>query len=100
MSDKDTANGKAAAEPKPEPKDQLVETQHTIVLDGQEIRYTVTAGTIVLKEEAEKTGDKAGESEGEKPKASVFFIAYTRDDAPDKTRRPLTFSFNGGPGSS
>ena len=40
------------------------------------------------------------ESEGEKPKASVFFIAYTVDDVPDKTRRPLTFSFNGGPGSS
>ena len=40
------------------------------------------------------------ESEGEKPKASVFFIAYTRDDDADKTKRPLTFSFNGGPGSS
>ncbi len=100
MSDKDTANNKAPAESKPEPKDQLVETKHTIILAGQEIRYTVTAGTIILKEEAEKTGDKAGESEGEKPKASVFFIAYTRDDVPDKAQRPLTFSFNGGPGSS
>jgi carboxypeptidase C (cathepsin A) len=60
----------------------------------------VTAGTIVLKEETEKKGEKAGEAEGEKPKAAVFFIAYTRDDVQDKTRRPLTFSFNGGPGSS
>jgi carboxypeptidase C (cathepsin A) len=100
MTEKNTADGKAAAEPKPAPTDQLVTTQHTTLLAGQEIRYTVTAGTIVLKEEAEKIGEKAGESEGEKPKASVFFIAYTRDDVPDKTQRPLTFSFNGGPGSS
>ena len=100
MTEKDAANGKAAAEAKPAPTDQLVVTQHTILLRGEGIRYTVTAGTIILKEEAEKTGDKAGEAEGEKPKASVFFIAYTRDDAPDKARRPLTFSFNGGPGSS
>lgn len=35
-----------------------------------------------------------------KPKASVFFIAYTRDDAGDKSKRPVTFTFNGGPGSS
>ncbi len=100
MADKDTANGESAAKTKPEPQDQLVETKHTILLDGEEIRYTVTAGTIILKEETEKSGDKAGEAEGEKPKASVFFVAYTRDDAPDKARRPLTFSFNGGPGSS
>ena len=93
-------NGKPTEEKLPEPKDQIVETKHSITLGGQEIKYTVTCGTIVLKEEAEKKGDQAGESEGEKAKASVFFIAYTRDDVPDKTKRPLTFSFNGGPGSS
>ncbi len=100
MTEKDISTSKPTEEAKPTPKDQLVETTHTILLDGQEIRYTVTTGTIILKEEAEKIGEKAGEAEGEKPKASVFFIAYTRDDVPDKTRRPLTFSFNGGPGSS
>jgi carboxypeptidase C (cathepsin A) len=91
---------KNAENHQPIPKDQIVETKHTITIGGQEIKYTVTAGTIVLKEEAEKKGDKAGESEGEKPKASIFFIAYTRDGVPTKARRPLTFSFNGGPGSS
>ena len=106
MPDKDTTEsrtnqeGKSAEESKPAPKDQLVETQHTVVIGGQEIKYTVTAGTIVLKEEAEKKGEKAGEAEGEKPKATVFFIAYTRDDVEDKSKRPVTFSFNGGPGSS
>ncbi len=99
MTDKSEAENKPE-EKKPELKDQLVQTQHTIVIDGQTIEYTVTTGTIVLKEEAEKTGDKAGESEGEKPKATVFFIAYTRKDVTDPAARPITFSFNGGPGSS
>jgi carboxypeptidase C (cathepsin A) len=81
-------------------KDLLVETKHTITLDGVEIPYTVTCGTIVLKEESVKEGEKEGEAEGEKPKATIFFIAYTRDDVLDKSVRPVTFSFNGGPGSS
>jgi carboxypeptidase C (cathepsin A) len=84
-------------EKKPEPKDNLVETKHTVVIAGREIKYTVTAGTIVLKEE---TPDREKESEGEKPKAAFFFVAYTLDEVKDKTRRPLTFSYNGGPGSS
>ncbi|MBL8058756.1 MAG: hypothetical protein JNK29_18775 [Anaerolineales bacterium] len=101
MSDKDKDKDKDGVPPaRPEPKDQLVETKHTVVIAGQEIRYTVTAGTLVLKEEAEKTGEQAGVAEGEKPKAAVFFVAYTRDDVPDSARRPVTFSFNGGPGSS
>jgi len=87
-----------------EAKDNLVETKHTVVIGGQPVAYTVTTGTMVLKEEAEGKGEKAGAAEGEKPKASVFFIAYTRDDGrdgvPDKAKRPVTFSFNGGPGSS
>ena len=49
---------------------------------------------------SEKTGDKAGEAEGEKPKATVFFVAYTLKDVDDTAQRPITFSFNGGPGSS
>jgi carboxypeptidase C (cathepsin A) len=91
---------KKADESKPVPQDQIVEVQHMVTIGAQEISYTVTTGTLVLKEESEKTGDKAGESEGEKPKASIFFVAYTRNDVADKARRPITFSFNGGPGSS
>lgn len=84
----------------PTPQDNLVTTHHTIALDGQTIAYTVTAGAIMLKEEAEKTGEDEGASEGEQPKASIFFIAYTKDGVDDPASRPLTFSFNGGPGSS
>ncbi len=86
-----------AEDKKIELKDNLVETRHSLVLDGKEIKYTVTAGTMVMKEE---TTDRDKESEGEKPKAVFFFVAYTKDDAKDKSKRPITFSYNGGPGSS
>jgi carboxypeptidase C (cathepsin A) len=77
-----------------------VETHHSLAIDGREVSYTVTCGTLVLKEEAEKKGEQEGESEGEKPRASIFFVAYTRDGMDDTRKRPVTFSFNGGPGSS
>ena len=84
-------------EEKPAPKDNLVETKHSLTIGGREIKYTVTTGTMVLKEE---TADREKESEGEKPRAQIFFIAYTKDGVKDKAKRPVTFSFNGGPGSS
>lgn len=95
--EKETKNGTdKEKETKPEPADVIVQTHHIITVAGQELKYTVTTGTIVLKEEEEKE-EKA---EGEKAKASIFFIAYTKDDVPDSAQRPVTFSFNGGPGSS
>ncbi len=89
-------NDKEQEEKKPTPEDKLSVTQHTAVINGTEINYTVTCGTLVLKEEAEKEG----KSEGEKAKASIFFVAYTKDGVEAMASRPLTFSFNGGPGSS
>lgn len=89
-------NEKKEETPKPEIKDNLVETKHHITLNGETFAYTVTTGTLVLKEESEKDGA----SEGEKPKASFFFVAYTRENVSDPRSRPLTFSFNGGPGSA
>ena len=69
------------------PRDQISTTQHSVTIDGQAINYTARAGTIVMKDE-EGTA-----------KASFFFVSYTRDGA-DPARRPITFTFNGGPGSS
>jgi carboxypeptidase C (cathepsin A) len=100
MADQEKEAKKTDEAAPPIPKDHLVETKHTLLIGDQEIRYTVTCGTMVLKEEAEKRGEKEGESEGEKPRATIFFVAYTRDDVLDRYNRPLTFSFNGGPGSS
>jgi carboxypeptidase C (cathepsin A) len=84
-------------EKKPEPKDNLVETNHSVVINGKEIKYQVITGTIVIKEE---TPDREKEAEGEKPKATFFFVAYFKEGVADKSKRPITFSFNGGPGSS
>ena len=70
------------------PEEKMVQTKHTIKIGGQEIKYTATAGTILLK------------LEDGTPKASVFYIAYTKDDVSDTAKRPVTFTFNGGPGSA
>lgn len=75
------------------PKEERVQTHHTLTIGGQTIHYTATAGTLVLREEKEEEGEP-------KAKASIFYIAYTKDDAGEIGSRPLTFSFNGGPGSS
>ena len=56
-------------------------------IGGQEIKYKASAGTILLRDEDDK------------PTASIFYIAYTREDVA-LSNRPVTFSFNGGPGSS
>ncbi len=91
------ADAEKKKEEKPEPKDNLVETRHSVTIGGKEIKYTALAGTMVMKEEGT---DRNKESEGEKARAQVFFIAYTRDDVEDRATRPITFCFNGGPGSS
>ena len=98
MADKEeTPKPEEKKEEKPAPKDNLVESQHSLTVGGRELEYTVTAGTMVLKEE---TPDRDKEAEGAKPRAEIFFVAYTRQDVEDRSHRPITFSFNGGPGSS
>jgi carboxypeptidase C (cathepsin A) len=62
-------------------------THHTTKIDGVSITYTANTGTMVLRDEDGK------------PKASVFYISYTKDGA-DEATRPVTFFFNGGPGSA
>ncbi len=78
------------------PADHIVTSKHKIRINGENIAYTVSCGTVVLKEDSEKDGTR----EADKPRATMFFIAYTRDGVKDPAKRPVTFSFNGGPGSS
>jgi carboxypeptidase C (cathepsin A) len=87
---------KSEKKERPEPTDQISVTRHRLRIGRREIAYTATCGCVVMKEEMEKEG----KHEGEKARARVFFIAYTLDDVADKAARPVTFSFNGGPGSS
>ncbi|WKZ37192.1 MAG: hypothetical protein QY332_04530 [Anaerolineales bacterium] len=88
---------KKEKEEKPVPKDNIVTTKHSVRIGGKTIKYTVATGTMVLKEEV---NDKEKDTEIEKPRAQIFFTAYTMDGVKDKSKRPITFSFNGGPGSS
>ena len=62
-------------------------THHTLQLDGKTLNYTATAAEMPLK-------NAEGETE-----AHIFYVAYTMDGA-DASKRPLTFCFNGGPGSA
>jgi carboxypeptidase C (cathepsin A) len=78
-----------------EPADDLVTTHHSITIDGAELAYTVTTGRMVLRLEGH-TDDKF---DGQKARAEVFVTAYTVD-SDDPGSRPVTFAFNGGPGSS
>jgi carboxypeptidase C (cathepsin A) len=91
----DAAEAGAGAPKESEPTDDLVTTHHSITIDGAELAYTVNAGRMVLRLE-EHTDDKF---DGQQPKAEVFVVAYTADDA-EPGSRPVTFAFNGGPGSS
>lgn len=65
-----------------------VETKHRVRIGGADVAYTATTGMLAL------------EDDDGKPTANIFFVAYTRDGVDNVSQRPLTFSFNGGPGSS
>ncbi len=80
--------GPAAEKPAADIQDKIVTTHHKAMIGGSSIAYTANAGTLVLRDEDGKA------------KASMFFVAYTRDGVQDLAKRPITFTYNGGPGSS
>jgi carboxypeptidase C (cathepsin A) len=82
------ADAAATGSALPVPPARTVVTHHVATIAGREVRYTATAGTMLL---TAADGD---------PTASVFYVAYTADDLGPHARRPLTFSYNGGPGGS
>jgi carboxypeptidase C (cathepsin A) len=71
-----------------EKEEPPVVTRHELRLGGRTLRYSVTTGMMPLKNEA-------GETE-----ANIFYMAYVAERTGGPEKRPLTFSFNGGPGSS
>ena len=70
------------------PPERNSATHHELSLDGQTIRYAAKAGNLLID------GDDG------KPYGSVFYVAYTQDGASDLRLRPITFLYNGGPGSA
>jgi carboxypeptidase C (cathepsin A) len=79
----DAAASSRASERLPPPS----RTEHTLALDGRTLRFTATAGAIPITNSAGRT------------LAEIAYVAYTLDNA-DPRRRPVTFAFNGGPGSA
>lgn len=63
-------------------------TQDSVRIDGENVEYTATAGWLIMR------------NDDDEPIARFGYTAYTRDDVDDASERPITFAFNGGPGSS
>lgn len=101
---KDKLKSKSKSDDDPKPS----VTEHTVTIGGKSIRYKATAGYMVLKDFSAKTRKDSDDSKDKdkkedkehKPLAKMFYIAYTRTDVPDSQKRPVTYSFNGGPGSA
>jgi carboxypeptidase C (cathepsin A) len=69
------------------PRAESSVTTHHTTLNGKSIDYTATAGTLIVRDDEDK------------PTASISYVAYVRQDK-GGAPRPITFAFNGGPGSS
>ncbi|HEX5377913.1 MAG TPA: peptidase S10 [Phenylobacterium sp.] len=63
-------------------------SRHSVSINGRSIPYTATAGTLTLRDDDGK------------PIASMYYVAYVADRGRGEAERPVTFMYNGGPGSS
>jgi len=79
--------GQAQKPPSPPPEEKSSVTHHSAKIGGQTINYTATAATYNIK------------ADDGTIKASMFYVAYVKDGA-DPARRPISFVYNGGPGSA
>ena len=68
-------------------EEKTSQTSHTMRLDGRDIKYTATTGTLPIRGEDGKLA------------ARMFYVAYTRD-GDDARTRPVSFLYNGGPGAA
>ena len=89
---------------------ESVASEGSVTVEGQKIDYKAVAGTLIVHPkgwddaahaDAGKGDDKAdkGPEAGGGPEASMFYVAYFKKGAP-AAGRPITFLYNGGPGSS
>ena len=72
----------------PIPSETSSVTDHTIRVGGQVVPYRATAGTMLLKNDKDEAI------------GVLYYTAYTRSDAKDASQRPISFLYNGGPGSA
>jgi carboxypeptidase C (cathepsin A) len=78
--------GEQRREPPVEEKTSV--THHSARIGGQQISYTATAATYVIR------------ADDGSAKATMFYVAYTKDGVQDNSKRPVSFVYNGGPGSA
>lgn len=109
-----SGSDKAKSSKSDEEEPKLSVTHHSITIGGKLVKYKTTAGYMLMKDyEPKHTDDDKDKSDKSKDKdkdkdkkkefkslAKVFFIAYTREDLDGNTKRPIAFTFNGGPGSA
>jgi carboxypeptidase C (cathepsin A) len=81
-------NESAKTAPPVVPQAEQSVTHHSVVIGGKTVRYTATAGTLIVR-----NGD-------DKPYASIGYVAYVEEGVSNPAQRPITFAYNGGPGSS
>ncbi len=68
-------------------EEKISTTSHTVTLDGKEVKYTATTGTLPIRLDDGKIA------------ARLFFVAYAKDGE-DVAKRPISFLYNGGPGAA
>ncbi len=72
----------------PDAAESAAVTHHTVTIGGKSIAYTARAGHLVTTDPSSA-----------RPAAKIFYVAFTAD-GPAAASRPVTFFYNGGPGSS
>ncbi len=102
--DKDADKSPAAATPPaPNPaffKAQESVTQGGVSVDGSRVDYAAHAGTIIVHPKGwDDATEPQGKDKDNQAQASMFYVAYFKKDA-NPGQRPITFLYNGGPGSS
>jgi carboxypeptidase C (cathepsin A) len=90
-----TRGGRGSEPPAPAPprnglplEEKTAVTHGSVRVGSTSVSYTATAGNYIIR------------SDDGAPKASFFFVGYTKDDVTDRSRRPIAFVYNGGPGSA
>ncbi|MDN5882931.1 MAG: hypothetical protein L0H37_11240, partial [Nitrosospira sp.] len=63
-------------------------THHSLRVNGDTVRFTATAGSLILRNAKQQ------------PTASMFFVSFSKNAVRDQGERPITFLYNGGPGSA
>lgn len=84
----DAEKGDESGKEKGDDKKREISTDHHVVIGGKTVDYTATAGKLTVKKD-----------DGSEERAEIFYVAYTRKET-SPAERPITFCFNGGPGSS